>query len=427
MEMGELDRSARWPTTRKVAIIIALLIGLLWAINPEDPGHTQLYVSPWGSDRDGGTAAGRPLRHIQAALDRATPGSTIRLSPGLYRERLSTVRSGTVHEPIAILGPGTWTGQRDDERATVRDTGTVFSVNHSHYLIAGFAIEGQEGVDYDSLPVRLGDVDSAKDAIQRDVRLSKLIVIGQNNVGVGVTDVTVRRMSLRGAGQECVRVRNGAHGNVIEDSTIRWCGLYSSPDQYSYRYHNGEGVYLGTSAKSEGEQTGGQDPSAWNIVRYNDISTYGTECLDIKENAHDNSFYGNKCENNAEPVDQGGSNVEVRGYRNLLAGNLIRGSLGWNVKLASDGGAVDRGHNSVRHNFLGAARSANVYVNQTLPGPICGNLSSDDDGLVTLAGQAGLNPARRCESDGRYLAMPGYGVLSMSGPSNRTSKLGREF
>ncbi|RMD76974.1 MAG: DUF1565 domain-containing protein, partial [Lentisphaerae bacterium] len=45
-----------------------------------------------------------PLKTIQKALERAQPGQTIHIYPGIYRESFRTVRAGTAERPIRIEG-----------------------------------------------------------------------------------------------------------------------------------------------------------------------------------------------------------------------------------------------------------------------------------------------------------------------------------
>lgn len=71
-------------------------------ITPPPPGAGDLYVSPSGDDG----AAGGPssqLRTVQAAADRATPGTTIWLAAGAY-DGFSVSSSGTSGSPITIAG-----------------------------------------------------------------------------------------------------------------------------------------------------------------------------------------------------------------------------------------------------------------------------------------------------------------------------------
>ena len=89
------------------------------------------------------------------------------------------------------------------------------------------------------------------------------------------------------------------------------------------------------------------------------IRTFGSECLNVKENAHDNLFEGNVCSDNAESDDFDGSNVELRGHDNTVRGNVISHSLGYGVKIQSDEERVrpgrQRGGEQPHHRHLGRA------------------------------------------------------------------------
>ena len=70
------------------------------------------------------------------------------------------------------------------------------------------------------------------------------------------------------------------------------------------------------------------DGSANNLVARNMIRTFGSECFNVKENAHDNVFEDNTCSDNTETVEFGGSNIELRGYNNVIRNNTISDSAG---------------------------------------------------------------------------------------------------
>ena len=54
---------------------------------------------PRASDRNSGTSRA-PLQTVNAAAQAAQPGDTVLIRPGIYRERVSPARSGTVERPI---------------------------------------------------------------------------------------------------------------------------------------------------------------------------------------------------------------------------------------------------------------------------------------------------------------------------------------
>jgi Right handed beta helix region len=295
----------------------------------------QIFVSPRGNDANTGASSWKPLKHIQRALDRARPGTTIHLAAGIYTEQLRTKVAGRAGAPIRIVGPESGRSATTRYQAVLRySSGAMIVVNHSHYLISGFTVDGQPGISRKSYPSKDNfPSDSFKNSVQRRAVDTKLIVIGQNPLLAGVHDVTISSMLLSGAGGECVRIRNGAYQNVVEKSLIQWCGMFRKVEPSTYAYHNGEGVYIGTSPKSLPYTS---DWSWGNVVRNNVINTHGSECFDVKENSSGNTFQGNTCAYNDEPPAFGGSNVELRGTHNIVKGNTISFSRGWNVKVRSD-------------------------------------------------------------------------------------------
>ena len=173
-----------------------------------------------------------------------------------------------------------------------------------------------------------------------------------------------------------MRLRNNAHDNTITNSVIQYCGLYGRSGEKEDRaeFHNGEGVYIGTSPKSDEQPLSENDTSSHNVVMHNVIRTFGSECFNVKENAHDNVFEDNVCSSNAESLEFEGSNVELRGYANVVRDNQIADSAGYNIKIQSDGDEYDKGGNAVENNRLtGAAGEVFKIKSSAEQGRICGN------------------------------------------------------
>jgi hypothetical protein len=105
----------------------------------------------------------------------------------------------------------------------------------------------------------------------------------------------------------------------------------------------------------------------------NRIHTFGSECVDVKENSYANLIEGNDCSGNTEPTAFNGSLVELRGTANEVVGNTIAGSSGDGVKIAANSGYSSAG-NSARGNVLRAVAGAPV-INRSLQaqGTFCGN------------------------------------------------------
>ena len=206
-------------------------------------------------------------------------------------------------------------------------------------------------------------IDAWKASIQDRVEDGRLVYIGSAEESRDLTGITISNMFLSGAGGECVRLRNNAHGNTIVDSVIQYCGMYGKGDgEDRAEYHNGEGVYIGTSPKSDGQPMPDNDTSSNNVVARNIIRPFGSECFNIKENAHDNVFENNVCSGNAESAEFEGSNVELRGYANIVRNNQISDSAGYTIKIQTDGEEYDRGGNVVENNQLSGAAAETFKI-----------------------------------------------------------------
>jgi hypothetical protein len=379
--------------------VFPLLLALL-AVLPSAAGAADLYVSPSGSDTNSGTSSSAPLKSIQAALDKATAGTTIHLAEGIYRERPVTKRAGTAAAPITLEGPEIGKARSGRYKAVLFGTGRIFNIDHSYYVLDGFTIDGQEKLVSKTYPTSLSSVRSFKDENQSLVADGRLIYIGSSDTSRDITGVVIRNMFLNGAGGECIRMRNRATGNEVADSVIQWCGMYGKGDDVAgYKYHNGEGVYIGTSPKSTSQPLYANDSSSNNYIHDNTIHTYGSECLNVKENAHGNTFARNDCRYNDEPLTFSGSLIELRGHNNVLDTNVISGSRSYALKLKSDSGGYDKGGNSATNNTFSVAEGAFILNDHSAPqGTFCGNTFGASPQI--LEGNSVGTPAAPCADGG---------------------------
>jgi chitodextrinase len=130
-------------------------------------------------------------------------------------------------------------------------------------------------------------------------------------------------------------------------------------------------------------------------VKNSTINTFGSECFEVKENAHHNRLENSDCGFNDEPLSFKGSNVELRGDHNLVLNSRVSGSRSWNVKLMSDAPAYDLGGNAVQKSSFGGAAGAAIHNEQSTAGSShCGNTfatSPAADGAPSIG-----NPAQPC-------------------------------
>ena len=85
-----------------VALIATTALALEAFAQQDAKSNSAYYVSPDGDDSNEGTSVDAPLKTIQRAVDAATPGTTVFVRAGVYRETVSTSRSGTVTHPVII-------------------------------------------------------------------------------------------------------------------------------------------------------------------------------------------------------------------------------------------------------------------------------------------------------------------------------------
>jgi hypothetical protein len=107
-----------------------------------DTNARHLYVSTIGSDSNSG-AAGSPLRTIQAAADAATPGTTIHVAAGTYRESIRSNVDGTAQAPIRFVS---------DVKGGAKimpsgETNTIWWNAGDYTTIQGFEVDGSNSPD----------------------------------------------------------------------------------------------------------------------------------------------------------------------------------------------------------------------------------------------------------------------------------------
>ena len=94
------------------------------------------YVSPQGNDQFDGLSKKTPLKTIQRAVDRAMPGDTINLLPGIYLQDIISQRDGTKDAPITIKGTSEAIVKGGSESRIVQ-------IHHDYLTLQGFTIDGK--------------------------------------------------------------------------------------------------------------------------------------------------------------------------------------------------------------------------------------------------------------------------------------------
>lgn len=283
---------------------------------PAPAAPQQIFVAPGGDDGGPGSQA-EPLGSIQAAVDRAGPGTVVRVAAGVYREAVEVTRSGEPGAPIVILAaPGAvldgadaaiqsgavaWTELEDgiywapyagdSWYAAFGDAGLATRLYDYHalddlrsesggqpgqsgVLAGGFFVDGDQGRVYLRLPDRS---DPAASTIHLAARRGGLLVDGAHDVVIDGFEIRCYGshqygfgVDLRGAQRvwvrNChihnlnsgVRLRRGAAGCVVEHNRIADSSVFSWP-WASVKAHN---------AEASGISVGG---GRGNVVRHNTI------------------------------------------------------------------------------------------------------------------------------------------------------------
>ena len=141
------DVAARKASCRSQGIVGLVTLAVLTAVAvvgpapgapPASAAGTTLYVAPDGSDANPGTAT-RPLRTISQAASLATPGTTVNVAAGDYRDHVVTDVSGTATAHVRFVSTTGW-------GARIRTSGAEQAwLNLGNYVdIVGFDISAPD-------------------------------------------------------------------------------------------------------------------------------------------------------------------------------------------------------------------------------------------------------------------------------------------
>lgn len=356
-------------------------------LGPDQPGdvlglgRSLHVVSSARAGGDGSAAA--PFGGIQAALEVAQPGDTVRVAPGTYPGPVRTVRSGTTPKPIWLLG----------DRARIVPPAGGFPPPPSAEGTAGEGTGGESTA---------GEGTAAEDADP-----GKLVTIGHDHIVLTGFDiggankniwlfranyVRILHNTIHDAQGECVRIKYFSSHNEIAYNTVARCGLGNFTP--TAKVKNGEAVYIGTAPEQRGQKnpTAEADRSDFNHVHDNDISTRA-ECVDVKEGAGGNVVRHNNCRGGEDPK---GGGFSSRGVGTSFIDNVSRDHAGAGIRLGGDRPS-DGVRSVVRGNRLVGNRGVGIKVQTGGPqSAICENLVEGNVGGPTNV--PALDPAAPCPS-----------------------------
>lgn len=185
-----------------------------------------IFVDGAAGDHANPGTADAPLASIQGALERAAPGETVFVRPGVYRERIEPPTGGEPGAPITVTGPPDAVLESDPRRYN------VVLIRRSHVHLTGLTIDGLENPDAPD------DVDSYSRAQLVQAR-------PEVDTDEYLEDIVVAPHRIGNSQKSLVSLERTENAEVGPFRVIGPAGTkYLLTDRAG---HNGEIVYLGTS------------------------------------------------------------------------------------------------------------------------------------------------------------------------------------
>ncbi|CAM9402092.1 unnamed protein product [Ectocarpus sp. 12 AP-2014] len=231
-----------------------------------------------------------PGESIQAQIELAQPGDTIQLKDGKFAENLQTTRDGEENKPITL------TGSRKAILSGTGEKGRMFEVNHDHWHIDGFTVDG-----------KIGEGDKEEHFIGKLIyvhgnRETRTIKRHGTEFRSAIDGLVVSNMKLVNGGGECLRLRYFVTGAQIYGNYIENCGVWDFVFG-GMSAVNSESIYIGTSSNqiSDGKNpTGEIDGSRFIHVHHNVLVSEANEC-DVKEGSEYVLIEYNSCSTQKDP------------------------------------------------------------------------------------------------------------------------------
>ena len=247
---------------------------------------------------------------LMAAVDRARPGTVIRMAPGTYRGQIDMHANGTASNPIWVCG------SRDAviNVGGIQDNHGIQVKNSSNLVIAGMTVTNS---------------------------LKGISVISGTNVTIA--DTRIDHIGYEGIHLRAFTTDSTVVGNTISNTGKRDASF-------------GEGIYIGTSENNWCAQTNCKpDRTDGTRVLSNRISLTGAQPIEVKEGTsdgviRDNVIDGANAMSDAEEwVKVKGNDWTIdgnRGSNSPLHGFAVNGSVsGWGLRntFTGNSGAVNAG------------------------------------------------------------------------------------
>jgi hypothetical protein len=308
---------------------------------PPPPGN--YYVSTGGSDTNPGTLAA-PWRHIQFALNRVGPGSTVNVLTGTYNEFVTFVNSGTSGSPIVLQAYAGDTPVIDGTGLPISgETGLVTIENRQYVKLIGFEIRN----------LKAGGVSSA---------FPQGISVRGNGAFIEVRNNRVHDVenSCSHCGAHGIAVYGRDPNASIHDILIDGNEVYNGKFGWSESMvlnGNVENFTVSNNVVHDNDNIGidfigyeGENPNP-DLDRARDGTVYGNLVYNI--NSYGNPAYGNERSADGIYVD-GGTQI-------IIERNIVHDSnLG--IELASEHAGKSTSYITLRSNFIYNNTQAGIAI-----------------------------------------------------------------
>lgn len=136
------------PLQTNIMVRLKFLLLLTWLALPVVSLADTFYVDPSGNNSNQGTSA-QPWRTIQYAVTKVSPGDTVLVGDGIYREKVIITRSGTADRYIVLKSINQW-GARVEVAEPGQTDGIKIAANY-------ITVDGFEIYDPNPGPGRIGN------------------------------------------------------------------------------------------------------------------------------------------------------------------------------------------------------------------------------------------------------------------------------
>ena len=334
---------------------------------------------------DAATLTVKPGDSIQAAIEKAMPGDTVKISDGEYSEDLHTVRDGEKDKYITITGT---------HKTIVRGTGKdnrMFRVSHDYHRIDGFELNGM-----------LNDGKRAEDYIDKGIyahgiRKPRVMKQYGKEFLSAIDGLIVSNMRIISFGGECSRFRYYVTNAEFVGNHVENCGVHDFEFGKMKTGVNGETLYIGTSSNQwdDGKNPTPDDESRYIWIHHNVFKSNGNE-VDVKEGSSHVVIEYNTC---TDQLDPNSACLDSRADEIVFRYNEVFNNVGAAVRI---GGHKINGHqfgqdNEVYGNIMRDNKAGDVKI-QTGPHKVstfceneckgtCGVGGSESDGFKDIEGK----------------------------------------